>query len=177
MAKFISRRAVAVTFGVLALTLAGGGIAAAQTTAVKPAAQTEQPGARAVVQSGQPVPTAAEAAQAKAALKAKKDVSPSFVAGSTSFAVVSSAGVLLRGHDVVSVTKYGPGQYQVIFNRSLLRGGYVATIGTTTDCCLPPAGEVSAAPRLATPNGIFVQTHSSAGVAADRPFHLAVFTP
>lgn len=44
MARFISGRAAAVTFSVLALTLTGGGIAVAQTTTAKPAAQTGQPG-------------------------------------------------------------------------------------------------------------------------------------
>ncbi|MFI1192525.1 hypothetical protein ACH4T9_04505 [Micromonospora sp. NPDC020750] len=174
MARFISGRAAAVTFGVLALTLTGGGIAAAQTTTAKPAAQTGQPGARPAARVGQPTVTPAEAAQARAALR---DVSPSFVAGSTSFAVVSSAGVLLRGHDAVSATRYGPGQYQVIFNHSLVRGAYVANVGDAANCCVPPAGEVSVAPRLGTPNGVFVQTVDSTGAPSDRPFHLAVFTP
>ncbi|MFI0791283.1 hypothetical protein ACH4OY_01070 [Micromonospora rubida] len=176
MARLISGRAVAVTFGVLALTLAGGGIAAAaQTTTAKPAAQTGQPGTRPAAPAGQPTVTPAEAAQARAALR--EGVSPSFVAGSTSFAVVSSAGVLLRGRDSVSATRYGPGQYQVIFNHTLVRGGHVANIGDAVDCCIPPAGEVSVAPRLGTPNGVFVQTFNSAGAPSDRPFHLAVFTP
>ncbi|TDC49774.1 hypothetical protein E1258_26965 [Micromonospora sp. KC207] len=176
MARLISRRAVAVTFGALVLTLAGGGIAAAQTaTAAKPAAQSGQPGDHAAAPAGQPQVTAAEAAAAKAALK--EGVSPSYINGSTSFAVVSSTGVLLRSRDAVSATKYGPGQYQVIFNRSLTKAAFLATIGTTDDCCVPPAGEISVAPRLSTPNGVFVQTYDSAGVPADRPFHLAVFTP
>ncbi|MCI4064685.1 hypothetical protein MRQ36_19755 [Micromonospora sp. R77] len=178
MAKFISRRAVAVTFGALVLTLAGGGIAAAQTTtAARPAAQTGQPGvgSGAAARSGQPPVTPARAAAAKAALK--KGVSPSFINGATSFGVVSSAGTLLRSRDAVSATKFGAGQYEVIFNRSLTRAAYVATVGTTQDCCIPPAGEISVAPRLSTPNGVFVQTYDSAGNPADLPFHLAVFTP
>ncbi|WP_229399440.1 hypothetical protein [Micromonospora okii] len=176
MGTFISRKAAAVTFGVLALTLAGGGIAAAQpTTAVKPAAQAGQPGARPAAPSGQPVPTRAEAAAARAALK--KGVGASYIAGSTSFAVVSSAGGLLRANDAVSATRYGPGQYQVVFNRSLTRGAYVATVGTTTDCCIPAAGEISVAPRLGTPNGVYIQTYDLTGVPTDVPFHLAVFTP
>ncbi|MGC4805283.1 hypothetical protein [Micromonospora sp. DT233] len=175
MAKMISRRAVAVTLGVLALTLAGGGIAVAQTTtAAQPVAQTGQPDARAAASSQQPVPTAAEVAQARAALK--KKVGPSYVAGSTSFAVVNSDGTLARGHDVASATRYGPGEYQVVFHRSLARGAYVATIGGATDCCIPPAGEITVAPRLITPNAVFVQTYGSNGAPADRPFHLAVFT-
>ncbi|MER7166249.1 hypothetical protein ABT336_09310 [Micromonospora sp. NPDC000207] len=176
MAKFFSRRSAAVAFSVLALTLAGGGIAAAAqpTTVAKSPLDSSQPGLRAGAVGGQPPVTAQEARDAKAALK--KGVGTNAVAGSTSFAVVSAAGVLVRGHDAVSATRYGPGQYQVVFNRNLTKGGYVASVGDGQDCCVPPAGEISVAPRLITPNAVFVQTYSSAGVPSDRPFHLAVFT-
>ncbi|GGL87131.1 MULTISPECIES: hypothetical protein [Micromonospora] len=176
MAKLFSRRSVAVAVGVLALTLAGGGIAAAAqpTTATKTAIDSAQPGLRAAANGGQPQVTPEEVRQAKAALK--KSVGTNYVNGSTSFAVVGAAGNLIRGNDAVSATKYGPGQYQVLFNRNLTRGAYVATIGTDTDCCIPPAGEISVAPRLITPNAVFVQTYDSSGVPSDRPFHLAVFT-
>ncbi|MEU4716760.1 hypothetical protein AB0F73_24345 [Micromonospora purpureochromogenes] len=35
-------------------------------------------------------------------------------------------------------------------------------------------GEVAVAPRYLTPNAVFVQTRTSGGSAADRPFHLVV---
>jgi hypothetical protein len=37
------------------------------------------------------------------------------------------------------------------------------------------SGEAIAQPRTAVPNGVFVGTFTSAGGAADRAFHLAVF--
>ena len=36
-------------------------------------------------------------------------------------------------------------------------------------------GEAVAQPRASVPNGVFVGTYTSAGAAADRAFHLAVF--
>ncbi|WP_434743160.1 hypothetical protein [Micromonospora sp. SH-82] len=176
MAKFFSRRSAAVAFSVLALTLAGGGIAAAAqpTTVAKSPLDSPQPGPRLAAPGGQPVVTAQEAKAAKAALAG--GVGTAAVPGSTSYAVVTAAGVFVRGNDAVSATKWGPGQYQVLFNRNLSRGAYVATVGDDDDCCIPPAGEISVAPRLSTPNAVFVQTYDLAGVPSDRPFHLAVFT-
>ncbi|KXK63186.1 hypothetical protein AWW66_04420 [Micromonospora rosaria] len=173
MAKFFSRRSAAVALSALALTLGGGGVAAAQSTSLKAPLDSVQPAAPGV-SGGQPQVTAAEAREAKAALK--KSVGTNAVPGSTSYALVNGAGGYIRGYDAVSSKKYGPGQYQVVFNRNVVRGGYVATIGTNTECCVPPAGQVSVAPRLGTPNAVFVQTYTSAGVPADLPFHLAIFT-
>jgi hypothetical protein len=171
MATFLRRKAAAVTLGVLTLTLAGGGIAAAQPTTKAPA-EVAQPGARS---SGatQPSVSAADAKQARAALS---DVGVQATApGTVAWAVVSSNGTLLRGSpEAVSATRYGPGEYQVLFNYDVSRKSYQATIGTTDQFNVPPAGEISVAPRLWTINGVFVQTRNSAGTPADRPFHLLV---
>ncbi|WP_341719487.1 hypothetical protein QQG74_07040 [Micromonospora sp. FIMYZ51] len=176
MAKLFSRRSVAVAASALALALAGGGIAAAAQppTAAKAPVDSAQADARAGVSGGQPQVTPEEARQARAALKGS--VGTEAIIGSTSFAVVGSGGNLIRGLDAVSATKYGPGQYQVLFNRDMTRSAYVATIGTNFQCCIPPAGEISVAPRLNTPNAVYIQTRNSSGRPADRPFHLAVFS-
>ncbi|GIJ28329.1 hypothetical protein Vqi01_34910 [Micromonospora qiuiae] len=176
MAKFFSRRSVAVAFSALALTLAGGGIAVAAqpTTVVQAPVDSGQPAARAGAASGQPQVTPEEARQARAALKGA--VGTEAIIGSTSFAVVGVGGNLIRGNDAVSATRFGPGQYQVLFNRDLTRSAYVATIGTNFQCCIPPAGEIAVAPRLNTPNAVYIETYNSAGRPADRPFHLAVFS-
>ncbi|MFE0590483.1 hypothetical protein [Micromonospora echinospora] len=161
MARLFSRKAVAVAVAVLGLTLAGGGIAAAQPT--------ESNGAQPVAQQ-QPPLTPESARKAREALKQDAGT----LATTVSFAVVASNGTLARGQDAVSVIKYGPGQYEVIFNRVVSRGAYVATIGEASDCCIPSGGEVSVAPRLSTPNAVFVQTRNYNGTAYDRPFHLYV---
>jgi hypothetical protein len=75
---------------------------------------------------------------------------------------------------VVSATRFGPGEYQVLFNYNVSLKAFHATIGTTDPYNVPPGGEISVAPRLQTPNAVFVQTRSSSGNAADRPFHLVI---
>ncbi|XTZ13361.1 hypothetical protein ACQSSU_17635 [Micromonospora echinospora] len=162
MARMFSRKAVAVTLAVLGLTLAGGGIAVAQPTA----GNGTQP-----VQGQQQPPLSPESAR-KAQEALKQDAGS--LATTVSFAVVTPDGQLARGQDVVSVTRYGAGQYEVLFNRNVSRGAYVATIGDAQDCCIPAAGEISVAPRLGTVNGVFVQTRNSTGAAVDRGFHLHV---
>ncbi|TDB77286.1 hypothetical protein [Micromonospora sp. KC723] len=171
MATFFRRKAAAVTLGVLALTLAGGGIATAQPT-TKASAEIAQPAARSSG-AGQPPVSAADAKRARAALDAVG--AQATAPGTVAWAVSSSGGSLLRGSpEAVSVTRYGPGQYQVLFNYDVSRKSYQATIGTTDQFNIPPAGEISVAPRLSTINGVFVQTRNSAGTPADRPFHLLV---
>lgn len=170
MATLFSGKAIAVTFAVLGLTLAGGGIAAAG-----PDDARQPDSARGGPAAGQPAISPEDARKAREAMKAGP--SANAVPGAVSFAVVNANGTLVRGFDAVSVTKYGPGEYQVIFSRDVRRSGYVATVGRYDDCCIPPGGEVSVAPRLSTPNGVFVQTRSSSGALSDRGFHLIVADP
>lgn len=174
MAIFLRRKAAVVALGVLALTLGGGGIAAAAHPAAKAAAEVAQPGAR---QPGhQPPVTAAEARAAKAALRAALAPPP---AGTVAWAVVSSNGTLLQhSANVVSATRFtccGAGQYQVLLDYDDVHAkAFDATIGTNDPNNVPPGGEVSVAPRYLTPNAVFVQTRSSSGGFADRPFHLII---
>ncbi|SCE76591.1 hypothetical protein GA0070607_1290 [Micromonospora coriariae] len=169
MSTSFRRKAAAVTFAVLGLSLAGGGIAVAQPTAKAPA-ETVQPAARGT--NAQPPVTAESARKAKAALKSGAATT---LAASTSIVVVNANGTKARG--VGTVIKYGVGQYEVQFGHVVTAGIFVATIGRADACCIPAAGEISVARRLSTPNGVFVQTRNSAGVAADLGFHLVVHTP
>jgi hypothetical protein len=173
MATLLSRKAAAVALGVLTLTLAGGGIAAAQPTTKAPV-EVAQAAAR-QPRSGQPAVTAESARRARAAMSATLAApGPGLVA----WAVVSANGVLLQhSPNVVSAQRFtccGPGQYEVILDYDVHAKLFNATVGTIDQRYVPPAGEVSVAPRLGTPNGVFVQTRSSSGAAADRPFHLLV---
>ncbi|MEV6815366.1 hypothetical protein [Micromonospora sp. NPDC051296] len=161
MPSFFRRKAAAVAIAALALALAGGGIAAAQpTTKAQPASRGAQ----------QPAVTTASLNSAKAVL-AKGD---SVAAASTDIyrTVVNANGTKAWGDGVV--IKYGVGQYEVQFAGNVTTSVYVATIGRPDSCCIPAGGEASVAPRLLTPNGVFIQTRNSAGVAADLPFHVVV---
>ncbi|MFC4145576.1 hypothetical protein ACFO0M_04850 [Micromonospora mangrovi] len=173
MATLLSRKAAAVALGALTLTLAGGGIAAAAQPATKAPVQAVQPAVR--QPGGQPPVTAASARQARAAM-ATTLAAPA--PGAVAWAVVSANGVLLQhSPNVVSAQRFtccGAGQYEVILNYDVHLKAHAATIGTNDPANVPPGGEVSVAPRYLTPNGVFIQTRSSGGSAADRPFHLIV---
>ncbi|MFF5178990.1 hypothetical protein ACFY2Q_13300 [Micromonospora sp. NPDC000316] len=165
MSTSFRRKAAAVTFAVLGLTLAGGGIAVAQPTAKAPV-EAVQPAARST--NSQPPVTAESTRKAKAALSAKA----STLVASTTTVVVNSNGTKARGTG--TVIKYGTGQYEVQFGQVVTAGVFVASVGRADSCCIPPSGEVSVAPRLSTPNAVFVQTRNSAGTPTDLGFHLVV---
>ncbi|MGC4896410.1 hypothetical protein [Micromonospora sp. DT31] len=170
MATFFKRKATVVALAALSLTLAGGGIAAAQPEA-KP-----QPAPRA--SSAQPPVSAVERQAARSAMRAT--LAPP-AAGQVAWAVVAANGTLLQhSGNVVSAFRFTPGpgvsagQYQVLLDYNVSGKAYVATIGTNDTANVPPGGEISVAPRTLTPNAIFVQTRSSGGSATDRPFHIVV---
>jgi hypothetical protein len=174
---FFRSKAAVVALGVLTLTLAGGGIAAAAHPAAKAPAEVAQPGAR---QPGQQPPvTAAEARAARSALRAT--LAPP-AAGTVAWAVVSSNGTLLQhSANVTGAFKFHccnageyAGQYQVTLDYDVRLKAYHATIGTNDPANVPPGGEVSVAPRTLIPNAIFVQTRSSSGGFADKPFHIVI---
>ncbi|MFI5927405.1 hypothetical protein ACIA3K_15630 [Micromonospora sp. NPDC051543] len=168
MSTSFRRKAAAIGFAVAALTLAGGGIAVAQPSAKAPQAVV-QPASRAT--NTQPPVTAESARKAKAALKAGD---ASTLATATYYTVVNANGTKVRGTG--TVIKYGAGQYEVQFGVNVSTGAYLATISSANACCIPPAGEATVAPRLGTPNAVFVQTYNSSGVPADLGFTLLTHT-
>ncbi|WP_410813124.1 hypothetical protein [Micromonospora sp. 067-2] len=168
MSSFFRRKAAAVTFAALALSLAGGGIALAQPAAKAPQ-DAVQPAARAT--NSQPPVTAESARKAKAALKAGAATT---LVATEAFTVVNANGTKARGTG--TVIKYGVGQYEVQFSYTVSTGAYLATISRSESQFIPPPGEVSVAPRLNTPNAVFIQTRNSAGTPADLGFTLLTHT-
>ncbi|MFY1698859.1 MULTISPECIES: hypothetical protein [unclassified Solwaraspora] len=92
----------------------------------------------------------------------------------TFFAVVNASGGLVRGFGVVSATRLAAGTYQVVFSHDLTGSAYIGTIGLPGSSGASAPGEITVVGRAGIPNGVFVQTFTSAGVLADRSFHLAV---
>lgn len=171
MATFFKRKATAVTLAVLSLTVAGGGIA----VAAQPESKAGQP-PRAAGQ--QPAVSAAEQRAARSAMRAT--LAPP-APGQVAWAVVSSTGTLLQhSGNVVSAFRFAPGpgvspgQYQVLLDYDVSHKAHAATVGTNDSANVPPGGEVSVAPRLLTPNAVFVQTRNSLGSYSPRPFHLVI---
>ncbi|MFI9644156.1 hypothetical protein ACIG87_29580 [Micromonospora sp. NPDC051925] len=121
----------------------------------------------------QPAPSASDIAAASALLV------PATSAGMPPtaqlfFAVVEATGVLNRGFGVVSSARLAVGQYQVVFSHDVTRSAFVGTIGLTGSVGTSPSGEIAVVGRFGVPNGVFVQTFTSAGASADRAFHLTI---
>lgn len=89
------------------------------------------------------------------------------------WAVVSSAGTLGRNNGASSSSRLAAGEYQVVFGRDVSGCAYDATIGTS-DTAEPPAGEIGVAQRAGSASSVSVVTRDSAGLKADRPFHLSI---
>ncbi len=92
------------------------------------------------------------------------------------FAVVNAQGVLVRGLGAATANRLGTGMYQVVFDQDVTGASCVGTVGLSGSIGLAPTGQITVAGRTGIPNAVFVTTHDSAGVSADRPFHLAVLS-
>jgi hypothetical protein len=90
-----------------------------------------------------------------------------------SFAVVSAAGALVRGDEAVSAAHPGTGDYIVLFNHSVRKCGFVASIGATGTGA-PPSGSAAVGAAGANVNSAHVVTRAQGGGPADLPFHLVV---
>lgn len=116
-------------------------------------------------------------AEARAEARSAIDETAAPAASGVLFAVVDGNGKLARGSGAVSATRLVAGTYQVIFNRVITRGAFVATIGLSADSGFSPPGELIVNLRAGTNNGVFLKTFDSAGQDADRSFHLTVVLP
>jgi hypothetical protein len=93
--------------------------------------------------------------------------------GLTRHAVMSTTGTIVRGRGTTSGARTGEGQYQVVFDTDVRQCTYYATLGDPA-AGNPGAGEIAVGQLAGNANGVHVATHDSAGVAADRSFHLTV---
>ena len=91
------------------------------------------------------------------------------------FAEVSAAAGLDNSSGGVTATRVGAvgaGTYEVDFGRNITACTAVATIGPAGGGS--STGEVNVADRGGNVEAVFVDTNTSAGAAADRPFRLVV---
>jgi hypothetical protein len=89
------------------------------------------------------------------------------------WAVIATNGSASRSGHLTSSEKVAVGQYVVIFDRDVKACAYVASLGGVA--AESAVGQISATRRSINASGVFVKTYDSAGVAADKSFHLAVF--
>jgi hypothetical protein len=91
-------------------------------------------------------------------------------------AAVTGAGVFCAGQGFgqVSVTRFGVGIYEVIFNQVISGGVYTASVGQCGNVGVNAAGTATVVGRSGTNNGLFIQTFNAAGAPADTGFHVHV---
>lgn len=89
-------------------------------------------------------------------------------------AVCRAAGGIInaQSENAAACNKGGVGNYQVVIGNNVNGCTFVATLGAP-GANPPPVGEISVA-LGGNNNRVRVQTRNSAGVLADRPFHLVV---
>jgi hypothetical protein len=77
-------------------------------------------------------------------------------------------GNLVFGNRVTSVSKLGPGQYEVTFNRNMTPCAYVATTNNSNT----QAFQVFTASGHLSINGVYIETKNQGGGLTDAPFNL-----
>jgi hypothetical protein len=90
------------------------------------------------------------------------------------FAVVDGQGKLQRGFHAISAKRLDVGMYEVIFNRDVRRGVYLATVGGHSWGGLPASATIGVMGRATDPRGVLVVI---SGGSIDSSFHLLVVCP
>jgi hypothetical protein len=93
------------------------------------------------------------------------------------FAVVDWKGKLMRGLHAVSAKRLGVGYYEVVFDRDVRRGAYVATSGGHGYVGVPVAAVANVMGRADNPRAVFVFVSNMVGAPLSAGFHLVVVCP
>jgi hypothetical protein len=93
------------------------------------------------------------------------------------FAVVDWEGKLRRGLHAVSAKRLGLGYYEVVFDRDVRRGAYVATTGGYGYEGVPPSAIANVMGRASNPRAVFVYVSDLTGSPLAAGFHLVVICP
>jgi hypothetical protein len=93
------------------------------------------------------------------------------------FAVVDWKGKLVRGLHAVSARSLGVGYYEVVFDRDVRRGAYVATTGGHGYTGIPLAAIANVMGRANNPRAVFVFVSDLTGAPLAAAFHLVVICP
>ncbi|MGW1075061.1 hypothetical protein [Streptomyces sp. NPDC002537] len=95
-------------------------------------------------------------------------------ASSGLWVVTDYSGNFVRGSNVVGMTKFGTGRFEVTFNQSVAYCSYVATVGDPSNNLVYNPGLVFTAGGHNSGNGVYVETKNLGMGLEDRPFHLQV---
>ncbi|MEU4768514.1 hypothetical protein AB0H12_35235 [Actinosynnema sp. NPDC023794] len=94
--------------------------------------------------------------------------------GEGDYAVVTGGGVLARGNNATSVQRYGPGRYEVRFNKHLTNCSFIATVGLPFTGVDIARGLVFTAGGHAGSTSVYVETKNLGYGLQDYSFHLQV---
>jgi hypothetical protein len=92
---------------------------------------------------------------------------------SVHYAVVAANGSLVRGTTGTTSTQVATGLYRVGFGRDISQCAWVTSIGNGNAVPVPP-GETHSSLQPGSTTELLQQISNSAGVLADRPFHVIV---
>jgi len=91
------------------------------------------------------------------------------------WAVVNSDGTKARaGCPSTTSDELRTGNYEVIFNKSVVNCAYEATLGLSGSAGGQPPGMVGVAGRDGNADGVFIDTYDNTGTDAEQGFHLVV---
>lgn len=93
------------------------------------------------------------------------------------WAVVDSAGNLVRSSGAVGITKFGTGRYDVHFDVNMDLCSYTATVGDPGTSIVYTPGLVFTASGHLRNRNVYVETKNLAGGLTDFPFHLQAVCP
>jgi hypothetical protein len=124
----------------------------------------------------QPPPAAQSTSVADTPGDPSDDIGAIGAVGSRKWAVVNSAGALVRGVGAVSASSLGTGTYQVTFNSDMSGCAYIATAGDTGAGAVSGPITATVATRAGNNNALFIQTFDqSTGSLSNQPFHVITF--
>src|SRR5690242_12850335 len=92
------------------------------------------------------------------------------------FAVVSSAGTLVRQVGATAAVQLSTGTYQVTFNKDMSHCGYVATAGDPGSGAVGGPITATVATRAGNNDALFIQTwDQTTGALSNQPFHVTTY--
>ncbi len=101
---------------------------------------------------------------------------PATAQAASKWAVVNSAGTLVRSNGATAAASLGTGTYQVTFKTSMLGCAFIATPGDTGAGAVAGPIVASVAERAGNSKAVYVETHDqTTGNLAAAPFHLTTY--
>ncbi len=101
---------------------------------------------------------------------------PATAQAANKWAVVNSAGTLVRSNGATAATLISTGTYQVTFKTSMLNCAFIADPGDTDGGAVATPVVATVAERAGNSKALFIQTfNQSSGALSSQPFHVTTY--